>query len=94
MPCYDGRDPYEDYIAARKKLDEVVAMLCDVISKMNTDERIKLVRKDIGNWYEEHKRIDRARERREFKNNTVRAQELVRQSAKLLAEAKDLRKKK
>lgn len=65
MPCRvdDYGPPAIDI--CRQKLDSLTAMLCQVCSNLEKTNNLKLLPSNINTWWENHKKVDAERRRKE-----------------------------
>jgi len=109
MPCRDDRDDYRDNPVSQRlieKVDKLTELLCYIMGDLEGSNFLTLKSNelkgegtfgDLMNWWEEHKRLDTAREAKEEaerQESTKRAELLVRLNKEFnleeLDELKDL----
>ncbi len=70
MPCYDGRDKeaqHAENAELKERLDLATRLLCEVYDHYDTElERDeKYLSDELREWFEAHKKADKARQERE-----------------------------
>lgn len=91
MPCSSGMEEYDRRVT-QEALERATQLLCGIMRQMDVNERHYYQGKVEGlkEWWSEHQRLDREREKRELENKAAKRLQLIRDQKRIARELKKL----